>query len=50
MTSGPSHNTAIANQNLGNTLGSHSCVKQSKFFRMYESGNNMKGLLGTPNL
>ena len=33
-------------QNQGNVLGSRSCVRQSKLFRQYESGNSMKGLLG----
>ncbi|CAD7941577.1 unnamed protein product [Amoebophrya sp. A25] len=37
--------------NVGSVLGSQSCVKQTtKFFRMYESGKAVKGLLGTPKL
>ena len=37
-------------QNQGNTLGARSCVRQSKLYREYESGNNVKDILGTPNL
>ena len=48
--SGHSHDAMQANQNLGNSLGTRSAVRQTKFFRMYESGNTMKALLGTPNL
>eukprot|EP00434_Breviolum_minutum_P039989 symbB.v1.2.035528.t1/scaffold4806.1/size34549/2 len=40
----------LANQNLGNSLGTRSAVRQTKFFRMHESGNTMKALLGSPNL
>ena len=48
--SGHHHDVREANQNLGNSLGARSCVKQTKFFRMYESGNAVKGILGTSNL
>ncbi|CAE8626581.1 unnamed protein product [Polarella glacialis] len=44
------HDSSCASQNQGNSLGSRSCVRQSKYFRQYESGNAMKGILGTPNL
>lgn len=37
-------------QNQNNTLGDRSCVRQSKLFRMYESGNNVKDILGTSHL
>ena len=33
-----------------NVLGERSCVRQSRYFREYESGNNVKALLGTENL
>ena len=44
------HDARAGSQNLGNSLGDRSCVRQSRTFREYESGNTMKGLLGTPNL
>jgi hypothetical protein len=44
------HHVAFDSQNIGNTLGDRSCVRQSKYFRQYESGNSMKGLLGNSNL
>ncbi|CAK9099011.1 unnamed protein product [Durusdinium trenchii] len=47
---GHRHDAMQTNQNLGNTLGSRSAVRQTHFFRKYESGNTMKALLGTPNL
>ena len=31
-------------------LGDRSSVRQSRFFRQYESGNNVKSLLGTDHL
>lgn len=43
---GHSHNSAFANQNLGNTLGDRSCVRQTMLYRKHESGNTMKELLG----
>jgi hypothetical protein len=53
--SGRSHRGQYADaasdqQNIGNTLGDRSCVRQSKYFRQYESGNGMKSLLGSSNL
>ena len=37
--------------NRNNVLNNdRSCVRQSSLFRQYESGNSVKGLLGTPNL
>eukprot|EP00747_Dinoflagellata_sp_TGD_P169052 gnl/TRDRNA2_/TRDRNA2_196940_c0_seq1.p1 gnl/TRDRNA2_/TRDRNA2_196940_c0~~gnl/TRDRNA2_/TRDRNA2_196940_c0_seq1.p1 ORF type:complete len:189 (+),score=17.71 gnl/TRDRNA2_/TRDRNA2_196940_c0_seq1:103-669(+) len=47
---GHHHDPRCGNQNQGNSLGSHSCVRQSKYFRQYESGNTMKGILGCSNL
>ena len=37
-------------QNQGNVLGSRSCVRQSKLYRKYESGNDVKAILGTSHL
>ena len=37
-------------QNVGNVLGSRSSVRQSKLFRIRESGNTMKELLGVSHL
>jgi len=48
--SGHRHDSMAGTQNQGNTLGSRSCVRQSKLYRQYESGNNVKDILGTPNL
>ena len=47
---GHRHDAMQANQNLGNSLGTRSAVRQTKLFRMHESGNTMKALLGSPNL
>eukprot|EP01035_Chromulina_nebulosa_P024171 gene24171-31417_t len=47
---GHKHNSSAATQNQGNTLGDRSCVRQSKLYRMYESGNSVKSILGTSNL
>lgn len=47
---GHSHNSSAETQNQGNTLGDRSCVRQSKLYRMYESGNNVKDIMGTSNL
>ena len=44
------HNDSGGTQNQGNSLGDRSCIRQSKLFRQYESGNDMKCLLGTANL
>jgi hypothetical protein len=48
--SGHYHSPFAPGQNTGNSLGNRSCVRQSKLFRMYESGNDVKSLLGTSNL
>ncbi len=48
--SGHRHDSGVASQNLGNTLGSRSCVRQSKLYRQYESGNDVKAILGTSHL
>ena len=37
-------------QNTGNSIGTKSSVRQSKYFRMYESGNQTKSILGQDNL
>jgi len=47
---GAYHNPGAASQNLGNHIGTRSCVRQSKLFRMYESGNATKALLGQQSL
>jgi hypothetical protein len=47
---GHTHDASARTQNQGNILGHRSCIRQSKIFRQNESGNTMKGLLGTPNL
>jgi hypothetical protein len=44
------HSASGASQNVGNMIGTKSTVRQSKFFRMYESGNNVKSILGNDNL
>ena len=44
------HDPSASSQNLGNFIGTRSCIRQSKLFRQYESGNSMKALLGQPNL
>ncbi|GMI00130.1 hypothetical protein TrVE_jg575 [Triparma verrucosa] len=35
---------------MGNSLGSRPVIRQSKYFRQYESGNATKSLLGMSNL
>ncbi|CAK0838900.1 unnamed protein product [Prorocentrum cordatum] len=47
---GAYHDPSSGSQNLGNHIGTRSCVRQSKFFRMYESGNATKALLGQQSL
>jgi hypothetical protein len=37
-------------QNQGNVLGDRSCVRQSKLYRQYESGNSMKAIFGHDHL
>lgn len=44
------HNPSAGTQNQGNTLGDQPCVRQSKLYRMHESGNGVKGVLGMSNL
>lgn len=48
--SGHRHNPSAATQNQGNSLGDRACVRQSKLYRVHESGNNVKSLLGTSHL
>lgn len=48
--SGHRHNPTAATQNQGNSLGDRACVRQSKLYRVHESGNNVKSLLGTSHL
>ena len=40
------HHIHGGTQNTGNVIGTKSTVRQSKYFRMYESGNQTKSLLG----
>jgi hypothetical protein len=47
---GHKHDSSAGTQNQGNTLGDRSCVRQSKLYRMRESGNDIKSILGTPHL
>jgi len=44
------HSPSAETQNQGNMLRDRACVRQSKLFRQYESGNSVKALLGTANL
>lgn len=44
------HDPNSASQNVGNHVGSRSTVRQSKLFRMYESGNAAKAILGQDSL
>jgi len=44
------HDAASGSIERGNALGERSSVRQSRYFRQYESGNNVKSLLGTDNL
>lgn len=39
-----------SSQNVGNTIGTRPTIRQSKLFRMYESGNATKALLGQSDL
>lgn len=48
--SGHRHNPTAGTQNQGNSLGDRSCVRQSKLYRMYESGNGVKDALGSGHL
>ena len=48
---GHHHQVGLGSQNTGNALShARSCIRQSKTFRRHESGNAMKGVLGTPHL
>eukprot|EP00929_Paragymnodinium_shiwhaense_P111134 TRINITY_DN7875_c0_g1_i14.p2 TRINITY_DN7875_c0_g1~~TRINITY_DN7875_c0_g1_i14.p2 ORF type:complete len:170 (+),score=29.25 TRINITY_DN7875_c0_g1_i14:107-616(+) len=47
---GAYHDPRSNSQNTGNYIGSRSCVRQSKLFRMYESGNAAKEILGQGSL
>ncbi len=44
------HDKSVSNQNMGNMIGTRSTIRQSKLFRQYESGNEIKSLLGQQNL
>mmetsp|Transcript_2042 Transcript_2042/g.3679 ORF Transcript_2042/g.3679 Transcript_2042/m.3679 type:complete len:163 (-) Transcript_2042:32-520(-) len=44
------HDSSAPTQNVGNSLGSRPVIRQSKYFRQYESGNATKSLLGMSNL
>lgn len=44
------HNPSSKSQNEGNIIGTRSTIRQSRYFRMYESGNNMKSILGQDSL
>ena len=50
MSKGHYHDMSAGTQNQGNKLGDRSCIRQSRLYREYESGNNVKDLLGTGNL
>jgi hypothetical protein len=49
MSRSHSHNFG-GTQNQGNSIGNKSSIRQSKLFRQYESGNDVKDILGTSNL
>ena len=44
------HDASSGSIERGNALGDRSSVRQSRLFRQYESGNNVKSILGTDNL
>jgi hypothetical protein len=48
--SGHRHNPSAATQNQGNSIGDRSSVRQSRLYRVHESGNSMKSILGTAHL
>jgi hypothetical protein len=48
--SGHRHNPNAGTQNQGNSLGDRACVRQSKLYRQYESGNDVKSILGSSHL
>lgn len=45
-----SHNPFSASQNVGNSLGTRPCVRQTALYRQRESGNAMKELMGMSHL
>jgi len=47
---GAFHDPTSGSQNVGNHIGTRSTVRQSKLFRMYESGNAAKEILGQGTL
>ena len=44
------HSAGASTQNVGNIIGTKSTIRQSKLFRKYESGNDVKSILGHNNL
>ncbi|CAE7579232.1 unnamed protein product, partial [Symbiodinium natans] len=50
MPEGSHRHDALCSQNVGNSLGSRPCVRQTALYKQHESGNAMKALLGTPHL
>jgi len=44
------HDQRESNQNLGNRLGPRPCVRLTDKYRLYESGNQVKDLLGNSSL
>ncbi|KAJ1383256.1 hypothetical protein B484DRAFT_411188, partial [Ochromonadaceae sp. CCMP2298] len=44
------HDSNAGTQNQGNALGDRSCVRQSKLYRQYESGNGVKAIMGVDHL
>ena len=52
MPSGAYHDVMAGSGSIerGNQLGDRSSVRQSRYFRQYESGNAVKSILGTDNL
>jgi hypothetical protein len=44
------HDKTYGSIERGNVLGDRSSVRQSRYFRQYESGNAVKSILGTDNL
>jgi hypothetical protein len=44
------HDSSAATQNVGNFIGNRSSVRQSKLYRIHESGNSMKSILGKGSL
>ncbi|CAE7660669.1 unnamed protein product [Symbiodinium microadriaticum] len=50
MPEGSHRHDALCSQNVGNSLGSRPCVRQTPLYKRHESGNAMKALLGMPHL